>query len=71
MDKVSQPDTDRFKTDARCLNHALFYGDLNQAFSILADIMITSGQPLTSEQVAEYYKRGLFGPFPLPDPDHG
>lgn len=68
MNKVPQPDTDCFKTDALCLNRALSYGDLHQAFSILADIMITSGQPLTSEKVAEYYKRGLFGPFPLPDP---
>lgn len=60
MKQICQPNSDLFQLDAVCIHYALLCGDLNQAFSILADLMIESGQTLTVEQFAECYQRGLF-----------
>lgn len=63
MKQISQPNSDLFQLDALCIHYALLYGDLDQAFSILADLMIDNDQVLTAEQFADYRQRGLF-----PDP---
>lgn len=63
MSKFSQSNSVQFRQDALCINEAVLHGDLDQAFSILADLMVDNDQALTVEQFADYRERGLF-----PDP---
>ncbi|MCV6548297.1 MAG: hypothetical protein OIF56_13625 [Cohaesibacter sp.] len=42
------------------INEALFAGDTDQIFSLLADLLEVRGEKMSQEQFANYCQRGLF-----------
>ncbi|MCV6576853.1 MAG: hypothetical protein OIF58_14065 [Cohaesibacter sp.] len=45
---------------ALLINEALFAGDTDQIFSLLAELLEVRGEKMSQEQFANYCQRGLF-----------